>query len=236
MKMNVRYLIVAALLTSLSAGFAADITGKITLKGTPPPEKELPLDPQCSKLHTTKPTTRFYVVGSGGELADVFVYIKDGLSGKTFEAPAEPAVLDQKGCEYTPYVFGVQTKQKLLVKNSDPVLHNVHTTPSKESSNKESNRAQPMGGKDLEFVFDNPEVFLRFKCDVHPWMFSYAGVVTHPFHSTTGKDGTFKIKNVPAGKYVIEAYHRKGGKLTKEITVGADNVTADFTMEVKTGE
>src|SRR5438093_5297716 len=104
MRMNLRYVVAALLVASVPAGFAADITGKITLKGTPPPEKELPLDPQCGKLHNQKPKTRFYVVGAGGELADVFVYIKDGLDGKTFEPPATPVVLDQKGCEYTPYV------------------------------------------------------------------------------------------------------------------------------------
>lgn len=231
MTMKARTLVAAALLASLPATFAADITGKITLKGKPPPEKPIPLDPQCGKLHTTPITTRFYVTGPNGELADVFVHLTAGLEGKSFQPSAEPAVIDQKGCEYIPYVFGVQTGQKILVKNSDPVLHNVHATPT-VAGNPEKNLAQPPGGKDLEFVFNNPEVFLRFKCDVHPWMFSYAGVVPHPFFATTGEDGTFKIKNVPPGKYKIEAYHRKAGKIEKEVTVGSDNVTVDFTMEV----
>lgn len=238
MKLNTRYWVLAALLASLSAGGAADITGKVTLKGTPPPEKELPLDPQCGKLHTTKPKTRFYVVGSGGELADVFVYLKTGLEGKTFDPPAEAVIVDQIGCEYIPYVFGVMTKQKVLVKNSDPLLHNVHTTPAKDSGNKERNLAQPAGGKDLEFVFDYPEIFLRFKCDVHPWMFSYAGVVPHPFHATTGKDGAFTIKNVPPGNYTLVAVHRKAAPkgIERQIEVKDGAVTVDFTMEVPTGE
>lgn len=233
MKMNSRFLTLAALGAALSVGVAADITGKITLKGTPPPEKPLPLDPGCGKLHPdSKPATRFYAADASGGLADVFVYIKDGLTGKTFPVASAPAVLDQKGCEYIPYVIGAQTKQKILVKNSDPLLHNVHPTPA-VAGNKESNKAQMPKGADLEFSWENPEVFLRFKCDVHPWMFAYVGLVDHPFFSVSGKDGTFKISNVPAGKYTVEAYHRKGGKVTQEVTVGAASVKADFTVTVQ---
>src|SRR5690349_17807994 len=116
---------------SVSLLSAADVTGKITLKGTPPPEKEIaPLiaDPMCGKLHPgERPTTRFYVVGKDGGLADVFVYVKEGAPKGG--AAAKPAVLDQKGCEYIPYVMGAQAGQKIVVKNSDPVLHNVHPTP-----------------------------------------------------------------------------------------------------------
>jgi len=235
MKLNGSCIAAAALFASLQLVTAGDITGKITLKGTPQPEKELPLDPNCGKLHEggPKPTTRFYVVGKGGELADVFVYVKDGLTGKTFPVPEKPGLLDQKGCEYSPYVSGLQTNQKLLVRNSDPVLHNVHPTPA-VAGNKEMNQAQMPKGKDLEFVFPKEEIMLRFKCDVHPWMFSYVSVVDHPFYSVSGTDGTFKISNLPAGKYTIEAIHRKGGKQTQEVTVEASGAKeANFTFEAK---
>src|SRR5207249_11907949 len=100
MKLKTSLLLVSALATALQSGLAADITGKITLKGTPPPEKELPLDPGCGKLHPDKkPTTRFYVAAADGGLADVYVYIKEGLSGSA-PAPSGSTLLDQKGCEY----------------------------------------------------------------------------------------------------------------------------------------
>jgi hypothetical protein len=232
MKMNLGCLLAAGFLASLQLVSAADITGKISLKGTPPPEKPLPLDPSCGKLHTDKPTTRFYVVGKDGGLADTFVYIKEGLTGQKFQPAAQPVELDQKGCEYIPYVLGLQTSQKLLVKNSDPLLHNVHPTPM-VPGNKESNRAQLAGAKPFEYVFEKPEVLLRFKCDVHPWMFAYVGVLEHPFYSVSGTDGTFKISNLPPGKYTLEAYHRKAGKAQKEITVGTDNQEIEFSFDVK---
>lgn len=224
---------VAGLAAGLQLASAADITGKVTLKGTPPPEKPLPLDPSCGKLNTKNPTTRFFVTGDGGALADVFVYIKDGLKEKNFAAPADAKVLDQSGCEYSPYVSGLQTKQKLLVRNSDPLLHNVHVTPGPGSQNKESNQAQIAKAADIEKTFDSPEVLLRFKCDVHPWMFAYVGIVDHPFYAVSSKDGSFTLKGVPPGKYVVEAFHRKAGAQTKEVTVEGGNASADFTLEVK---
>jgi len=232
MKINLRCccLTAAAVLALSQAASAADITGKMTLKGTPPAEVPIPFDPSCGKLHAEKDTTHFYVVGPGGELGDVFVYIKEGA--KPTAAPAQDAVLDQVGCLYTPYIFGLQTKQKLLIKNSDPgILHNVHVLPDPKTGNKESNQAQ-LKGQTLTKTFDNPEVFVHFKCDVHNWMHAYAGVLDHPYFAVSAKDGTFKIANVPPGKYTLEAYHRKAGKLTKEITVADTAQTADFTFEV----
>lgn len=232
MKLKRRCFAVAALLASLQLVSAGDIVGKITLKGTPPPERDIPMDPACGKIHPTK-KTRFYVVGEGNGLADTLIYVKEGLSGKEFPVPEKPALLDQIGCEYVPYVAAVQAGQKILVRNSDPVLHNVHPTPA-VAGNKESNLAQLPKGKDLVFSFDKEELFLRFKCDVHPWMFSYVTVLNHPFAAVSDENGNFKITGLPAGKYTIEARHRKGGTETMEVTVEeSGKKEANFSFDAK---
>jgi len=226
--------IAATVIFASSLASGADITGTITLKGTPPPEKEiteLKSDVNCGPLRTEVPKTRFYVAGPKGELADVFVSIK-GLSGKSTGEQSPPAVIDQAGCEYLPYVQAIQTNQKLVVKNSDPVLHNVHPTPT-APGNKEENKAMMPKGPDIAFAFTKPENFLRFKCDVHPWMFAYVCVADHPYFSVSGKDGTYRIANVPPGKYTIEAIHRKAGSVSSEIEVKDENVKLDFTLELK---
>lgn len=217
---------------------AGDVSGTVTLKGTPPPEKDItPLkeDPNCGKLHPTMPKTRFYVVGQSGGLADVIVVIKGVPAAKSSGASAPAVVLDQHGCEYIPYVMAVQTDQKVLAKNSDPVLHNVHAVPS-VPGNTEKNQAQAAGGPDLTFVFPKPENFLKFQCDVHNWMFAYVSVFDHPYFAVTDKEGKFTIKNVPDGKYTIQAFHRKAAPAaspaSKEVEVkGA--TTADFSLDVK---
>jgi len=227
--------IVAALAAPLGSAFAGDITGKITLKGTPPKERDItPLkdDANCGKFHSTMPTTRFFVVGAGGELADAVVYLQ-GVSGKSTGAAAAPAVMDQKNCEYVPQIFAVQTGQKLSVKNSDPVLHNVHVQPT-AAGNKEDNKAQMAGSADLILSFDKPELFMKFKCDVHPWMFAWVSVFDHPYFAVSGKDGTFKIANVPAGKYTLEVAHRKAGTTKQEIEVKDGEPTkVELSLEVK---
>ena len=212
---------------------AGDITGTITLKGTAPAAKEItPIkdDPNCAAMYPgALPKTMFYVVGANGELADVIVSLK-GISGQSTGASATPAVLDQKGCLYTPQILAVQTGQKIIVKNSDPCVHNVHVTPT---ANPEANQVQMPGGADLTFTFDKPEPFLKFKCDVHPWMFAWVSVFDHPYFAVSGADGKFTIKNVPPGKYTLEAAHRKLGTQTADIEVKADGTAQNFTFEVK---
>jgi len=229
-------IMVSALAAALEVAPAADITGTITLKGTPPKEKDItPVmeDANCSKLHTKVPTTRFYVVGEKGELADVVISLQ-GISGKSTGASAPPVVLDQKGCEYIPSILAVQTDQKIVVKNSDPVLHNVHSVPGEGSGNKEKNEAQLPNGADLTFSFAKPESFLKFKCDVHQWMFAWVSIFDHPYFAVSGKDGSFKIANVPPGKYKLQAAHRKAGTVTQDIEVKeGEPAKVDFTLELK---
>jgi hypothetical protein len=224
---------------SLQVASAGDVTGKITLKGTPPPPITIAYDDICSKIHPTVPTTRHYVVGKDNGLANVFVYISKGLEGKKFTAPTEVVELDQVGCNYNPYVFGVMVGQPVRIKNSDPFMHNIHALP-KVDGNNEFNFAEPSQGDVNDTKWGEsikaPEVMLKLKCDVHQWMFAYAGVQSHPYFAVSDADGNFKIANVPAGSYTLTAYHLKahGSKPgeSADITVADSPVTANFTVEV----
>jgi plastocyanin len=228
MQMKSLILTLTAIAAVAGTATAGDVTGKITLKGTPAPEKEIPMDPACGALHAgKKPTTRFYVADASGGLADCVVY----LEGAKGAAGTAPVVIDQKGCEYLPYINTASVNQTIRVLNSDPVMHNIHPTPTVDG-NKESNKAQLPKGAPLDHSFPKAEKFLRFKCDVHPWMFAYVSVFEHGFHAVSGKDGTFKITGVPDGKYKLVVEHRKGGKVEKDIEVKG-GAKADFTIEAK---
>lgn len=219
----------AVLAASLQFVVAGDITGKITLKGTPKPEVDIPLTPSCGKINPNKVTTRHYVVGADGGLANVFVYLKDA---KAAPATGGSPTLDQAGCMYDPYVLGVVTGQKFKVKNSDSELHNVHATPK---INKEFNFGQPLKDQISERSFDQAEVLVRIKCDVHPWMFAYMGVVDHPYFAVSDKEGNFKIAGVPDGKYTIVAYHLKTHGANAGVTQMIDvkgSAKQDFTVEI----
>ena len=223
-------LTVAVLVGSLSALSAAEISGKVKLNGTPPPEASMKMtDPVCSKERGAETiSSRHYVVGADKGLANVLVYIKEGAAPKP--ATGEAALLDQTKCEYQPYVMGLQAGQKLKIRNSDPTLHNVNAQPK---INKGFNIGQPVKGMVAEKAFDKPEVFVRFKCDVHPWMFAYVGVLDHPYFAVTDKDGSFKISGVPAGKYTLEMIHPKCGAKTMEVTLADSDIkTLDVTLDV----
>ena len=208
------------------AGSVGTVSGTVTFKGTDDDtEIKMNADPVCAGLHKT-PVDTNNINTKDGKLADVFVYVKTGLEGKTFPVPAEAKTLDQQGCLYHPKVFGIQVGQKLTIKNSDATLHNIHALPTK---NTEFNQGQPFQNMTFDKTFDKPEVLLHFKCDVHPWMSSFVGVVDNPYYAVSDEAGAFSIAKLPAGKYTLAAVHPTLGEKTAEVTVAAgQTATAAF--------
>lgn len=208
-----------------AAAFAdGGVKGRVTFSGKGGAGKAVKMnaDPKCAKQHKSGFSVSLIEAGSKGELANVFVYVKKGLEGKKFSVPSEPkAILDQKGCWYYPRVSGIMVGQKLEILNSDPTMHNVNAQP-------EFNAAMPPAVKKLEKAFKKPKVMFKLKCNVHPWMTSYIGVLNHPHYAVSGKNGSFEIKGLAPGKYTLEAWHEKLGSQTAEVTVGAAGATADF--------
>ena len=209
---------------------AGNVTGKITFDGVAPKPEPIKMssDPKCAADGATA-MTESIVVGDGGALQNVFVYVKDGLGNLVFPIPTTPVVLDQKGCHYEPHVFGIQVGQPLEIRNSDPTLHNVHAVAH---ANQEFNTGQPIQGMKTTHVFTAKEVLLPFKCDVHGWMNSYAGVVDHPFYAVTGADGGFSLKGLPPGTYTIDAVHERLGVQSQTVTIGAKE-TKDIAFTFK---
>jgi hypothetical protein len=208
----------------------ATVSGVIHFTGTAPanPKIDMSQESACQSKYTTPPTDPQFVVADG-KLGNVFVYVKSGLpAGATYPAPSTPVEIDQSGCLYHPRVFGVQVDQDIVIKNDDNVLHNIKAVPS---INRGFNISQPSAGMTSKRKFSSPEVMVPLECNVHGWMHAWVGVLPHPFFATSGPDGSFSIKNLPAGTYTIEAWHEKLGTQTQTVTVGAgETKTADFTF------
>jgi plastocyanin len=212
---------------------ASSVTGTITFTGKPPNLKPLAMsaDPACAKKHSAPVPGEMLVLGSGGTMANVMVWVSKGLpSGKTWPAPKTPVVLDQKGCMYVPHVMGIMVGQTYKILNSDGILHNVHTLPK---INKGFNRAMTPTMKEATTTFEKEEAIFHTKCDVHPWMSAYVGVFSHPFFTVTNTDGKYTISGLDPGTYEITAWHERLGTQTASVTVAASGSKAqDFKFAV----
>jgi len=210
---------------------AGSITGTVKFSGTKPSMQKIAMnaDAYCKTAHTTDVYSEEVVVNPNNTLKNVFVYVKSGLGNLKFPVPTEPVIFDQKGCMYSPHVASVQVGQPFIVRNSDPVLHNVNVRPAK---NPGFNMGQPVQNMQTAKTFTTPEVMIPVKCDVHPWMHGWIGVLDHPYASVTSDDGSFSLKNLPPGEYEIEAWHEKYGTSTQKVTVGAkETKTIEFTFK-----
>lgn len=196
---------------------AATIGGTIKFEAAAAPKMpplQMGADPFCQSQHPTPALDEEVMVGPGGELANVIVYVKNAPAGP---APSAPAVLDQVGCKYVPHVTAVQVGQTIQIKNSDATLHNVHAMPA---VNAQFNEGQPVQGMVSTKKFDKVEMKpFRIKCDVHGWMKSYMAVLPHSYHNVSQPNGTFSIANLPPGNYTLVAWHEKFGEQEQQVTV-----------------
>jgi len=221
------------------SGPTGTIAGVISYEGTPAAPKKIDTtaDAACGKANPNLTTDDTIV--TDGKLANTFVYIKEGTveGGKkvgdySWSTPPTATQLDQRGCHYSPHVLGVQTNQKINITNSDQTQHNIHWIPK---TNPEWNQSQPNGAPAIEKSFARSEVIIPVKCNQHPWMKAYIGVLKTPFYSVSATNGTYEIKNVPPGKYTVVAWREGGGAdgqtKTMEVTVTASGASkADFSF------
>ena len=209
------------------------VRGKIVVDGTvpTPPLVRLDGDPKCVSLaQGQERRAEDVIVGESNALQNVFVHVSAGLPQRMYPVPAEPVVLDQQQCRYVPRVLGMQVGQQLTIRNSDPLLHNVH---AEAAINAPFDVGTPIQGVEIKRTFSTREVMVPFKCNVHAWMRAYVGVLEHPFFAVSDPSGQFSIVQLPAGTYTLEAWHERFGTQTQQVTVAAAQTTdVTFTYKV----
>ncbi|HZI57485.1 MAG TPA: carboxypeptidase regulatory-like domain-containing protein [Verrucomicrobiae bacterium] len=200
---------------SIDAATAGGVSGVVSFKGVAPKIKPLDMtaDPGCP----TAPQPSDAVLVNNGKLANVFVYVKEGLPQGNFAVPTDPVTLDQKGCRYSPHMLGIMAGQPLKITNTDTADHNIHDMPSK---NQAFNESQMPTDKPITKTFPTPEMMIPVQCNQHPWMRAYINVMTHPYFAVSGADGKYEIKNLPPGDYTLVAVHEKFGEQTMKVKVG----------------
>jgi plastocyanin len=203
----------------VDAATAATVAGQVIFEGRVPASRPIDVssDRACANENPNGVAPDELVVDNGA-LDNVFVYIKDSMSDYGFDVPADAVKLDQRGCRFVPHVAAVQVGQPLTISNSDDTAHNVHALPA---VNQGFNRGQALKNMADTKVFTKREVMIPFKCDIHPWMHAYVGVMDHPYFAVTSGGGRFELKNLPPGTYTIEAWHEKLGTQAQQVTIAA---------------
>ena len=216
----------AAAATPIDPATLASVSGTVKLDGAAPKTAKIDMsqDAACKGANTAET-----IVAEGGNLANVFVYVKDGLGTRTFDVPTTAVTIDQQGCKYHPHVLGVMTGQNIDIKNDDQTTHNIHPTPA---DNREWNESQPPQAAPITKSFAREEIMLPVKCNQHPWMRMYINVVKSPFYAVSGPDGKYEIKGLPPGDYTLAFVQEKLGEQTQKVTLAAkDSKTVDQTFK-----
>ncbi|HJM84123.1 MAG TPA: hypothetical protein QGI69_02495 [Candidatus Marinimicrobia bacterium] len=229
--MKKRYPMMISIVILISSVIAGTITGQINYQGKLPKKKSIKMeaDPICGSYHEDDIFRESFIVDENNNLGNVMVWLERVNYDNSI--PKDTIVLDQVGCMYKPHVMGIMKGQALLIKNSDPTLHNIH---SYSNNNHSFNFAMPKVVKEKIISFDQPEDPFYIKCDVHPWMKSWIAVFDHPFFAVTDKHGNYSIENVPKGEYTVLAFQEKfkmAGILKNQISISeSGSIESDFTF------
>jgi plastocyanin len=162
-----------------------------------------------------------------GVTGESVVYV-EAIAGKTFPAPSEKPVIDQKGLMFQPHLIAVQQGTTVEFLNSDKVAHNVFWISVGGNKKLGHNLGTWPQGEKKSFKFDNPGA-VPLLCNVHPEMSAYIVVTPTPYSAVTDKSGNYRIENVPDGSYTVTAWHEGAKNSSKPVTVSGDS-KADFTV------
>lgn len=208
------------------------VRGTVTLKGQAPKQKLINLANALDVQRQAPVGLRSerVVVDLNNHVQWAFVYVKTGLENRRYVPPSYPVSLQIDGYRFSPHAFGIMVGQPLEICNVDSNLHTFHTVTNLNLNMVSLPLRRPVG----ETRFSFSEAMASIRCDVHPWEQAWVGVLPHPFCAVTGPDGSYEIRGLPPGKYVLEAWHEYYTPVSVNIEIATGGVAAvDFVLQDK---
>lgn len=176
------------------------IKGRFVFDGTPPAPGNITVNKDQEVCGKHPLSNESLLVSKDGGLANVVMFArnKNLEVNPDYAATADkPVLLDNLECHFVPHVVAVRTGQPLEIKNSDSVGHNTNIAFATNAPfNAIISSGSPPATQKLSSAEPAPAPAV---CNIHPWMKGYVVVQAHPYVAISGKDGTFEIKNAPAG-------------------------------------
>jgi plastocyanin len=204
------------------------ISGTVSVTGAVPKlaKRDIKKDPQvCGK--TARDSEQLLVSPTGG-LKNAIVIVEGVKRGKAVPATLQAVQIDQKNCEYTPHVSVVPLSTDISIKNSDPLLHNIHFYQNDESL---FNIAQPSQGQVNNHKLEKSGMVYA-ECDVHSWMQGHVAVVDNPYFAITDESGKFTIPDLPPGTYKVKVWHEYLGEKAQDMSVtGKSDTTLNLDLK-----
>jgi len=209
------------------------ITGVVKYAGKAPEPRKIQVVKDHATCDKTAKNVPLIKVDDQGRVAEAIVFISNIEQGKGFPTETKSPTIEQVTCSFEPHVQAVRAKESVSIVNSDPVAHNINASQRIYTL---FNVLQPNQGMKETKTFDKPGL-VNLKCNVHDWMQAYVYVFIHPYYHVTTADGSFKLENVPPGKYEVCVWQEYLGEQVFDVEVKA-GATAELpiTLAPKPGE
>lgn len=208
--------------SSASHAQSGSIVVQVTLDGEAPAPESLEVNKDAQVCGKTQKFSEKLLVGADKGIKNVLAYLQAVPGATPLPVPDTNPAIDQTDCRYEPHVLLVPAGATVDIKNSDGILHNIHTYSTK---NPAFNMAQPKFQKVIQKTFAEPEI-IQATCDVHAWMTAWIVVQEHAYYAITDETGAARLTDVPAGEYDLKIWHETLGEQSTKVSVQAGEETS----------